>query len=200
MRLQVFKFLFLIAFPLLFLACPFGENGNSSFEYKQVETQDDADSVAMIIEHQADEPISVYDDTTWDSEQIEGNYSGYATVSGSYSESDGAYYDTSYYTYDNVTIDFNNFQTDSDYPSITGSATLTGTLSVDSSYTYGNDYGGSWTFSGTVTLDPSTVDEDEEYGYFYEGTVEFYFVYGTKYEYAGTITVDGQSWDVDNYY
>jgi len=191
MKLQVFKFLFLIALPLLFLACPFGENGNTGIEYKQVETQDDANSVAMVIEHQADEPISAYSDTTWDSDRVDGRYSGYAVLSGSYYESRS--------TYENVSIEFYNYQDQSDYPSLTGSAIIDGTLTYSGGYPYGS-YEGEWTYSGTVTLDPSVVDEDEEYGYFYEGTVEFIFIYEEKLSYYGMITANGQSWDVDNYY
>ena len=144
----------------------------------------------MIIEHQADEPISAYSDTTWDSDRVDGRYSGYAVLSGSYYESRS--------TYENVSIEFYNYQDQSDYPSLTGSAIIDGTLTY-SGGTYGS-YEGEWTYSGTVTLDPSVVDEDAEYGYFYEGTVEFIFIYEEELYYYGMITANGQSWNVDNYY
>lgn len=191
MRFQVYKFLMLITLPLLFLACPSGENGNGGSGFDQVETQDDADSVAMIIEHQADEPIAAYSDTTWNSDRIDGSFSGYAIVSGTYYESRS--------TYENVSIEFYNYQDQSDYPSLTGSATIDGTLTYSGSYPYGS-YDGEWTYSGTVTLDPSVVDEVDEYAYLYEGTVDFTFVYEEKLYYYGTITANGNSWNVDNYY
>lgn len=174
------------------------DDGNGDIEYIQIKTQDDADSVAMLIEHQVDDPISVYDSTTWNSEQIDGSYLGYAIVSGSYTESDYSYGTTSYYTYDNVSIEYSNYQTQSDYPSLTGSATIDGTLSYYQSYSSGS-YDGEWIFSGEVTLDPSVV-EDTEYGYLYEGTVEFTFIYEEKLYYYGTVTANGSSWNVDNYY
>ena len=150
----------------------------------------------MIIRRQVTDPCEVYSPTTWNYEQVEGYAGGYAVVHGSYTEDSGAYYDSSSESYNDVVMSYESYSSDEDFPAITGSATMNGTLTTDSSFTRGNTYSGGWIIQGQVTMEEGTAGDDV---YDFKGEVTF-AIRIVNFDYAGVIAVDGTEWDVTSDY
>ncbi len=152
-------------------------------ESKKIETQEDANAVERALWWQLTAAAPNYASRTWDNERVSGSASGYAIVNGTFTKTIYSW-DKSSYTYDNVTIQCDDFCTDEEYyPHLTGNARIDGTITWDNP-----DYSGSWSLTGSMTLSGSygcsvtfdiTIEET--------GSVRW-----------GTITSDGKTWNVSN--
>ena len=163
---------------------------------RSVTSEDEANTVAVILYSQGMEPVRVYSTTTWDNEIVDGRYGGSATVNGSYIENDGVLYSDSTEEYANVTIEYDGYCSKSDYPAITGRATVSGKLTKYSS-TRGTTYRGGWSLEGVATLTPQ--DSTTETWNF--ALTDISFRIGIlNYDYNGTVTVDGTTYSVNSNY
>jgi len=160
---------------------------------KKIETREDANAVAVVIEQQATYPIFSNESVTWNNERIDGSYGGYAVVNGSIDiYESGTYNEITSYTYNDVNIEYHDYCSGADFPTITGNATMTGSITCESTLS-GNIYSGNWYLNGSTTLSSANCSEET---WAYDCSVSFNFTYPNDYEYSGSIISDGKTWYV----
>lgn len=176
--------LIVIGVVLFAISCSDNSSVNGPEESKKIETQKDADKVALSLRFQLIDAAPYYSEKIWENEKVNGSVSGYAIVNGEYEELSYSeiYTRVEVYIYKNVRIVCHDYCSDSGDPHLTGTATINGSLK----YTMKN-YTGGWVLKGSMTLTGA-----------YECSVSFSLSLLEKYEYSGTITSDGTSWSVNS--
>ncbi|MEZ5195589.1 MAG: hypothetical protein R2764_04100 [Bacteroidales bacterium] len=151
--------------------------------------QSNAENLANIIKWNLIEVAPYYSSDNWNHEKMNGYASGYAIVDGSFSKWSNVvgYQNKEYREYDNVSVQFSDYSDHSSDPSITGSASMNGTITYQYSMGHTGDYGGTWIFKGTITCSGK-----------YVGEASFYFTFVENNEYSGTLTFDGTSYQVSS--
>jgi hypothetical protein len=175
-----------VASVVAFLMNPGNPGGGGA---KTVATQDDAYEVALAVNFAATGVASRYSGTSpivWNNQRVNGALSGYAIVNGNYEETrdNSGFWGRGTRTYNDVTIQFYDYQGQSFYPSITGDETLDGSVSYQEGASH-TTYSGVWRLTGSVTLSGS-----------YTGSLAFDIAIQDSNGWYGTITSDGQTWNV----
>jgi predicted DNA-binding protein (MmcQ/YjbR family) len=160
---------------------------------KKVQTQDDADKVAIIIIQQAIAPAPHYTSATWSNTTVNGSLAGSAVVTGSYQEVwSGTSTNITTEAYKTVRISYNGYCSDNSFPTMTGDAAINGTITVHSSYS-SNSYSGAWYFTATVQL---AGDRCSDQTWAYSDRVTCTVTFSTPYVYSGSVTCGSTSWNV----
>lgn len=159
---------------------------------QKVQTQDDANKVLIIIVDQAKEAAPGYNSISWGDTTVNGAIAGSAVVIGSYQEVWSG--SDLLESYQNVQVSYNSYCSDNSYPTITGNAAISGTITDHVSFT-SDYYSGAWHFAALVRLDGNRCSDKT---WAYSDSVLCSVTFSTPYDYSGWIKCGSTTWNVSN--